>query len=1075
MTDIPYATAGAVDLLLARLDGEDPLVSPAKDEGRLRLVMLAMDCVLDRCEETVRQTSRSILCWLVTTHPTPCYNRPFRFHARERSRQDYRRYWKRFLAFVIRAFRMDTVERQRLTGIRFRKEHLALLQKIWEHRIWDDLQLITELEHLSHPHDATSQAWEDGAWTSDEDREEWEEGEPDDEEDEDGVTRLQEDGGAETDTLPRACSDSEEDWEAEVSSLSPSAPQGMHHRHLHSAVSASPAVTEFLELIFRLNITLITDRFSHGRPETSLLVYFSGVLGFSSDRESFQPARNFTPILSRLIYMQRLLFLEYTLPSRAYPYIGIARRSKERALDRLNPVRLQYMIAGSQSALGEFLSLRDAGRTMGRLETPSYLLQWSEDGQTVYHNQRGFSMDEFRALAKHLLTTAEQQCQALMFDVLPEVDLSRLRDDLTNRQPGFSFVKHPANSLADAYLELSTRACNSRRNRLVKDGRWHWPSIFIYLDKTTALLESILTVLYTTCGQVPRAPELLSLEYENTASTERGIYLHQGSMLYLTRHHKAKLANNREFYVARFLPFRAGQVMFYYLTYIRPFAAMLQRERSETGFSPTPTTLLFCSVMESRKAWPSSRLRRTLETATSLTWGYAVNIQLYRQLTIRVTDKHVQDVHRPFNRFDDQGPNADLNVAFAWQSGHRPIARVTNYGLDGAFPTQLQPSLLRAYEWVSTRWHEFLTLGSKSAAQPFTQPGQIGPGLPPIPPPQPSPPVVLNKGAPTQPPLSPPPSSPLLTAAIQPRIPSLPLPPSPQPQERRRKRSCPSEQSSSPRASSQKRRVLGPEHKSFPVSPNLNPDSPGSPRPTPLSSNRSTVLRRNEEPTSIIDFDNFDSIHLEEDPVTAVVRRYEKLAMSTDGFRGLLSYWRGVKCHLCMSYGWGSTVYNHALEDCVRKEAPGVLQILHMLQRMPRRGNPGSFSHCQRCSLPKVFCWRTWYPGDITNRVTFEKALEQEPVPYETDCVSDDIIPRVIAVLLKAHGGLGKGNLARIVACCGDTDLEGEVHQWLSEDVALYDHFTVPRLLRIFDELARRYRRFALQKKILWPHFLVEQ
>ncbi|KAJ5606699.1 hypothetical protein N7510_009480 [Penicillium lagena] len=146
----------------------------------------------------------------------------------------------------------------------------------------------------------------------------------------------------------------------------------------------------------------------------------------------------------------------------------------------------------------------------------------------------------------------------------------------------------------------------------------------------------------------------MNLECENTTSTKRGVYLYRGSIIYLTRHHKAKLTNNWEFYVARFLPSWAGHVVFYYLAYIRPF---------------------------------------------------------------------VGDVHQPFNRFDDQGPNVDLNVAFAWQSGHRPIARATNYGLDGAFPTQLQPSLLRAYEWVSTRWHEFLRQGSKSASQPSSDKG----------------------------------------------------------------------------------------------------------------------------------------------------------------------------------------------------------------------------------------------------------------------------------------------------------------------------------------------------------------
>jgi hypothetical protein len=70
-------------------------------------------------------------------------------------------------------------------------------------------------------------------------------------------------------------------------------------------------------------------------------------------------------------------------------------------------------------------------------------------------------------------------------------------------------------------------------------------------------------------------------------------------------------------------------------------------------------------------------------------------------------------VHKPFNRYDDKSLEADLNVVFAWQSGHRPLQRGTTYGLDGAYPTQLQPALLRAYEWASTRWHEFLRQPSK--------------------------------------------------------------------------------------------------------------------------------------------------------------------------------------------------------------------------------------------------------------------------------------------------------------------------------------------------------------------------
>ena len=71
---------------------------------------------------------------------------------------------------------------------------------------------------------------------------------------------------------------------------------------------------------------------------------------------------------------------------------------------------------------------------------------------------------------------------------------------------------------------------------------------------------------------------------------------------------------------------------------------------------------------------------------------------------------------KPFNRYDDQSDNADPNVAFAWQSGHRPRQRGTTYGLNGAFPSQMQPALLNIYEWVSVEWHQFLGHQSRGNA-----------------------------------------------------------------------------------------------------------------------------------------------------------------------------------------------------------------------------------------------------------------------------------------------------------------------------------------------------------------------
>lgn len=58
---------------------------------------------------------------------------------------------------------------------------------------------------------------------------------------------------------------------------------------------------------------------------------------------------------------------------------------------------------------------------------------------------------------------------------------------------------------------------------------------------------------------------------------------------------------------------------------------------------------------------------------------------------------HVQGAEVFVNRLDDTTPQADPDVAFAWPSGHRPLQLAQTYGLDGAFPTKLQPALRHVY------------------------------------------------------------------------------------------------------------------------------------------------------------------------------------------------------------------------------------------------------------------------------------------------------------------------------------------------------------------------------------------
>jgi hypothetical protein len=118
--------------------------------------------------------------------------------------------------------------------------------------------------------------------------------------------------------------------------------------------------------------------------------------------------------------------------------------------------------------------------------------------------------------------------------------------------------------------------------------------------------------------------------------------------------------------------------------------------------------LMFASPDKVDRHWQSDVLTGALKKLTQELSPQPFGVQIYRQLSIAATERHVKESSRPFDLNDDKSTAADIEVVFAWQSGHRPMQHGTSYGIDAAYPDSLQPALLRVYRWVSSRWHDFL-------------------------------------------------------------------------------------------------------------------------------------------------------------------------------------------------------------------------------------------------------------------------------------------------------------------------------------------------------------------------------
>ncbi len=142
---------------------------------------------------------------------------------------------------------------------------------------------------------------------------------------------------------------------------------------------------------------------------------------------------------------------------------------------------------------------------------------------------------------------------------------------------GYSFVHEPANKLNTAYLDLSSRACLDSKNGLMRGEQWNMVAVRRYLQEEVNFLTEMMLVMHLLGGQAPRSPDLFSIEHRNGESTSRGICIHEGVVVCIIRHWKARQATNKEFNVARYLTPQASRMLATYLIYVRPFTDMLCR------------------------------------------------------------------------------------------------------------------------------------------------------------------------------------------------------------------------------------------------------------------------------------------------------------------------------------------------------------------------------------------------------------------------------------------------------------------------------------------------------------------
>lgn len=676
LSELPRPYSGPLVLLTS---GDTIAESSEEDETKLCIIIAALDRLFDRCGDTVRHTDVSIRRWLRGMLPDRPYKAPFELVARSHSEKQYRRLLKRCICFWIRFWRLPRQDTKRLTGRGLYPAQSRAIRELWCDPAWDECPSragsLDETELNSSYDETTCQDYGDY--------------EESDFEDDDQAESY--DGYSEDDV-----DDDERSTAISELAVEQQDPQA--------------------DILLRFCSHMTTEDFEDGKASSTLLIYFSAVCGLSPpDGAEFLRPGQYTTHLSGFVYCARLVMLESVLPRISHDYIGIEARPMRGQLELLQRLRQSKMCDGTISPLGEIFSLLAFGTALRQSDGPTFHFEWSDDGEEIsWDGDHRLSMDAFRGLVRTALQAATKLSRRLMYDWdPPKPDFKRIRDKLSTSSAGYSFVTDPANGLADAYLQLLSRACQSPIDGLLQrlgsgESSWDIKAVMKYIEGHDELVKMLMLLFHLGSGQGSRISELLTIEHCNTSSRLRGVGIYAGYMFSTTRHHKARLTTNNEFQVARFLPQPIASLAYQYLVFIRRTTYMLLRTclRQNMGKS-----LLFTPAAKFT-IWKTDTFSRELQVFSNASPGISFDIgaRLYRQLSIAITERHVRSVAGFFNRHDDTSPCADPEIAYAWQSGHRPRQRNSTYGLDGAYPDQLQPALLRLYLMASKQWHAFLRL-----------------------------------------------------------------------------------------------------------------------------------------------------------------------------------------------------------------------------------------------------------------------------------------------------------------------------------------------------------------------------
>jgi Orsellinic acid/F9775 biosynthesis cluster protein D len=459
----------------------------------------------------------------------------------------------------------------------------------------------------------------------------------------------------------------------------------------------------------------LLDHPLHNSIYDSIVLGFLAVLGIrryevgDEERIGFCEPTNYTPKLSAFVKCAQLIVVQRTV-------VAVEQKEVSKPADILEVMYERFMLYGTHSPMNWAQKLRAYGKKIQDSTTSLGYIVWSDDGEEIEYKGLKLSMTGLRRFLSTQVQEANRQLQELLFVpatewqyTVPAVDLSQLRDNPANDQPGWSFLKDPRNvSLQghDRWLLNRVLDQDTLRKRFLtnqRDAKWRRQAAKEYLQKVDAFLERMLLLIHITGGQPARGTELLSIQCCNTRhGFRRNIFMENGLIGFVTFYHKGYSVSGSTKVIHRYLPENISALLVYYRWLVQPFCQQLCLLALDQKVEP-PSFLWARMTKSGVEPWTSARLTNVLREQFKGSLDTEAAILLWRHTAIAISRRHLR--YASFNK--DYGIETSPTIHDS-QSAHTGILAGNVYARSLEEAPGHVASARAEFRQISREWHVFL-------------------------------------------------------------------------------------------------------------------------------------------------------------------------------------------------------------------------------------------------------------------------------------------------------------------------------------------------------------------------------